>query len=193
MPALIPTDHTATITWLGRVPHRDAQEIEGLALTEMPLGFAGAEGEVHAGLTRPSCSRVKHMFPRGTEIRNVRQLSILSEEEIAAIAEGLGLERIAPEWLGASIVLRGLPDFSHLPPSSRLQAGDGTTLTVDMQNLPCKLPALTMVKATGGQGRDFKAVAEGRRGVTAWVERPGTLHLGQELRLFVPAQRPWSP
>ena len=193
MPALIPTDHYCEIVWLGRVPDRKTPEIATIALTEMPLTFAGAEGEVHAGLTRPSCSRVTAQYPRGTEIRNVRQLSIVSEEELAAIALEIGLDGFDPAWVGASVVVRGLADFSHVPPSSRLQGESGATLTIDMQNRPCVFPARTIEAAHPGHGKAFKAVANGRRGVTAWVEREGTLNLGEKMRLHIPDQRPWAP
>ncbi|MCV6594833.1 MAG: sulfurase, partial [Silicimonas sp.] len=122
MPALIPTDHSARITWLGSVPHRNAAAIVTDPLEEMTLSFAGLEGEFHAGLTRPSCSRVTSQYPKGTEIRNTRQISILSAEELARIADTLDLDEIDPAWLGATIVLDGIPDFSHVPPSARLQA-----------------------------------------------------------------------
>jgi len=193
MPALKKTDISGTIVWLGRVPHRDADEIETDPLTEMELSFAGLEGEVHAGLTRPSCSRVTAQYARGTEIRNVRQLSIVSEEELNRIGAGIGIAEMDPRWLGASIVIRGIPDFSHVPPSSRLQAEGGCTLTVDMQNRPCHLPAKTIEAVEPGHGRGFKGAAKGLRGVTAWVEREGTLRLGQTITLHIPDQRPWSP
>ncbi|MBI1415753.1 MAG: MOSC domain-containing protein [Limimaricola sp.] len=193
MPALVPTDYIGTITWLGRVPHRDAPEIAGEPLEEMVLGFAGMAGEVHAGLTRPSCSRVVAQYPKGTEIRNVRQLSLVSAEELAAIAADLGLDMIDPAWLGASVVVSGLPDFSHLPPSSRLQGAGGCTLVIDMQNLPCQFPARTIEAARPGHGKAFKTAAKGRRGVTAWVEREGTLRLGEAVRLHIPDQRGWRP
>ena len=32
----------------------------------------------------------------------------------------------------------------------------------------------------------------GRRGVVAWVERPGVLELGQSLTLHIPDQRAWE-
>jgi hypothetical protein len=103
------------------------------------LTFAGPEGEDHAGLTRPSDSRVLAQYTRGTEIRNVRQLSILSEEDIAAIARRWGC-RPSAQVFGATMVLRGIPDFTRIPPSSRLQDEEsGTTLTVDMENRPCHL------------------------------------------------------
>lgn len=193
MPALAPTDHYGTITWLGRVIHRDGDPIVGAPLEEMPLTFAGYEAEFHAGLTRPSCSRVKAQYPRGTTIRNARQLSILSAEELDGIAADLGLEAVDPAWLGASVVISGIPDFTHIPPSSRLQAEGGCTLTVDMLNGPCQFPAMTIEAARPGHGKGFKPAAEGRRGVVAWVEREGVLRLGDRVRLHVPSQRPWRP
>lgn len=191
MPALIPTDHHATVIWLGYVPHREEAAIETCALDQMTLGWDGYSGDCHSGVTRPSCSRVISQHPKNTEIRNVRQVSVVSAEELAEIAATLGLDAIDPAWLGASVVLSGIPDFSYVPPSSRLQAENGTTLVVDMQNRPCRFPALTIGKARPGQGRDFKEAAEGKRGVTAWVERPGGLTIGDRLRLHVPDQRAW--
>lgn len=191
MPALIATRHTATVTWLGHTADR-AAALESTGLAEMPLGFAGYAAEAHAGLTRASDSRVLAQYPRGTEIRNTRQLSILSAEELDAIAAGMGLDAIDPALMGASMVLRGIPDFSRIPPSSRLQdEASGTTLTVDMENRPCTLPAKPIEVRHPGSGRAFKAAAEGRRGVTAWVEREGTIRLGATLRLHIPDQPPW--
>lgn len=191
MPALIPTSFSGKITWLGRVPDRSTPEITTHALQEMPLTFAGAEGEVHAGLTRPSCSRVTSQYPRGTEIKNTRQISIVSAAELAEIAATLKLDVLDPAWLGASIVIDGIPDFSHIPPSSRLQSQDGVTLTVDLQNRPCQFPAKSIERDKSGHGVTFKPAAKGKRGVTAWVEREGTLRLGDTLTLHVPDQRAW--
>jgi hypothetical protein len=192
MPALIPTAFEGRVTWLGHVPHRERTEIETIALDEMPLGFGGFDADCHAGETRPSCSRVTGQHPRGTTIRNVRQVSLVAAEELALIAKGLGLDSVAPAWLGASVVVEGIPDFSHLPPSSRLQGPDGVTLTVDMQNRPCRFPAKTIEDAHPGKGKRFRDVAEGLRGLTAWVERVGTLRIGDVLRLHIPDQRPWA-
>ena len=193
MPALIPTFHTGRIVWLGTqaTPVED-KVIRGGPVAEMPLGFAGYAGEIHAGLTRPSCSRVLKQHPRGTEIRNVRQLTLVSAEEMAEVAADLGLAAVDYGWLGASVVVEGIPDFTHLPPSSRLQGPDGVTLVVDMENLPCQQVAITIEKDRPGHGKGFKAAAKGKRGVTAWVERPGLLRLGDVLRLHVPAQRAWA-
>ncbi len=190
MPALKPTDFSGRITWLGRVANRKVS-LEAEPLQEIEVGFAGVAGEEHGGLTRPSCSRVLSQHPRNTTIRNVRQFSIVSAEDLAAIAAKMGLERIEPAWLGASIVIKGLPDVTHLPPSSRLQGPDGVTLVVDMENRPCQLPAKVIDGVHPGFGKAFKSAAKGRRGVTAWVEREGWLALGDDLRLHIPDQPAW--
>lgn len=192
MPALVPTDLTARVTWLGHQPAPvENLVIRAEPLAEMPLSFAGYVGESHAGLTRPSCSRVAKQHPRGTPIRNVRQLAVVSAEEMAEVARDLGLDSMNYAWVGASLVVEGIPDFTHVPPSSRLQGPDGVTLVVDMENLPCQEPAVTIDRALPGMGKGFKRAAEGKRGVTAWVEREGVLRLGDVLRLHIPAQRAW--
>ncbi|TMV35614.1 sulfurase, partial [Thioclava sp. BHET1] len=120
MPALKATDFTATVTWLGRVADRDAA-LASAPVETLGFDFAGPEGEAHGGLTRPSCSRVLDQHPRGTEIRNVRQLTILSADELEQIARVMEIGALDPAWLGATLVLDGIRDFTHLPPSSRLQ------------------------------------------------------------------------
>jgi hypothetical protein len=183
MPALKPTDIRGTVIWLGvqRLPVLDLT-IRAEAVAEMPLTFAGYAAESHGGVTRASCSRVLAQHPRGTVIRNVRQLSIVSAEEMAGVAADLKLDAMDFAWVGASLVVEGIPDFSHLPPSARLQGPDGVTLVIDMQNRPCQEPAETIEKARPGHGKGFKPAAEGRRGVTAWVEREGVLRIGDKMQ-----------
>lgn len=192
MTALIPTDHRGRIVWLGHVAG-DALGIASTPRETMVLDWEGFAADRHAGVTRPSCVRVTAQYPKGTEIRNVRQLTLVCQEELSLIAAEIGLPEVDPAWLGASAVIAGLPDFTHLPPSSRLQAASGATLVVDMLNEPCNLPAREIEAARPGHGKAFKRAADGRRGVTAWVERPGRLALGAEVRLHVPGQRPWTP
>ncbi len=191
MPALVPTDFYGTITWLGHVPDR-AAALASRAVSELRTRFSGPEGEAHGGLTRPSDSRVLAQYPRDTEIRNTRQFSILSHEDLLAIAADMGLATLDPALVGATMVVSGIADFSHLPPSSRLQGDSGATVVVDMQNRPCTLPGPVIEATHPGFGRAFKPAAVGRRGVTAWVEREGTFRLGERVRLHIPDQRAWA-
>lgn len=191
MPALKPTNVTGRVVWIGRVTASDAT-LRAEALQSAQLKFAGIEGECHGGLTRPACVRTQAQYPKGTMIRNVRQLSILSQEELAMIALEMGLDAIDPAWLGASLVVEGIPDFSHVPPSSRLQVPSGASLTVDMENRPCIFPGREIEKDKPGFGTKFKPAAKNRRGVTAWVEREGLVTVGDAVRLHIPDQPPWA-
>ncbi|WP_171186905.1 MOSC domain-containing protein [Ruegeria sp. HKCCC2117] len=191
MPFLRETEYAAEVVWLGYVPA--GQSLRAETVQALNLGFDGVKGERHAGVNRASCVRVKNLYSQGTEIRNVRQLSVLSVEELEQIALEMDLDALDPAYLGASIVLKGIPDFSHVPPSSRLQAGGGLTITVDMENAPCVLPGREIEADQPGHGAAFKPAAVGRRGITGWVERPGRIELGDRLALFVPDQPNWAP
>jgi MOSC domain-containing protein YiiM len=193
MPALIPTQYSARITWLGRVV-QDSGTMRSEPLNEANALFGGFEGEAHGGLTRPSYVRVTAQHPKGTTINNVRQLSVMSAEEIAQIAETMGIADIDPTLLGASMILEGIADFTHVPPSSRLQCeASGATIAVDMLTRPCVLPGREIEMEHPSFGVKFKPAAVGKRGVTAWVEREGLLRVGDVMRLHVPDQRAWSP
>lgn len=192
MPTLKKTEYTGEVVWLGHVPGATGTVRSG-TVDRIEFGFGGQEGARHEGVNRASCIRVKNLYPEGTEIRNVRQLTILSEEQLTLMAKEMDLDSLDPGLLGATIVLRGIPDFTHVPPASRLQAGGGLTLTVDMENRPCLYPAREIEKEQPGHGAAFKPAATHRRGVTAWVERPGTVSLGDRLSLYIPDQRSWAP
>jgi hypothetical protein len=191
MPALKPTSFSGRIVWLGRVAD-SAKTLRAEALERAELTFEGIAGECHGGLTRPACVRTSAQYPKGTQIRNVRQLSVLSAEELSAIAKKMGLDSIRAEWLGASMVIEGIPDFSHIPPSSRLQAASGASIAIDMENRPCVFPGREIEKDAAGFGAKFKAAAQGRRGVTAWVEREGPVAIGDTVTLHIPDQPIWQ-
>ena len=190
MAELRPTDFIATVTWLGRVPKKRTN-IRSEPIEQAFVSYAGIEDDFHSGLTRASCVRVTAQHPKGTEIRNTRQLSILSVEELDAIAQVIGIEAMDPTTLGASIILKGIPDFTYVPPGSRLQTESGTTIVIDVENGPCNFPAREIEKDMPGHGKAFRTAARGKRGVTAWVEREGMIAIGDTLRLHVPDQPQW--
>lgn len=188
-----PTDFVATVTWIGVTADR-AVTLASDPVEALELGFDGAKGDCHGGITRPSCSRVFKQYPtRGTEIRNARQLSVLSAEEMAATAAAMGLEAIDPSDIGANIVLEGIPDLTRLPPASRLVAeNDGPSVAVDTENGPCRFPADLLEEKFPGKGRGWTKAAMGRRGIVGWVERPGLLRVGDTLRLHLPPPETWA-
>ncbi|MGB0960779.1 MAG: MOSC domain-containing protein [Halocynthiibacter sp.] len=190
MQALVKSNQVGQVEWIGQVHDHDRTLSQPEEAIE--LDFEGLPQDVHRGRTRAACARVTDVYPKDVEIHNTRQLSILSQEEIALISRDMGIDGLDPAWIGASLIVSGIPDFTYLPPASRLQFDGGLTLVVDVENLPCHIPAKEINRHTDDKGRAFKQAAKTRRGVTAWVERPGRLSLNSNVTLFVPQQRSWQ-
>lgn len=168
-----------------------ASRDEGFAKSRtdrMTLTFAGPD-DCHAGLTRKSDSRTLPLYKRDIDIRNVRQLTLLSVEELADMAARLSIPAVKAEWLGANMVLSGIPDLTLLPPSTRLQFPSGATIVVDMENYPCS--QIAKVIDQHHPGTRFKVVeaAMHKRGVTAWVEREGDVQVGDTVKIVIPPNR----
>lgn len=191
MAILTRSDFTGRVAFLGLVRER-GESLRSVPVAAVEARFDGLEGEAHRGLTRPSCSRVTGLYPRrGTPIRNTRQVSLLSVEELAETAAALGLDALPPEWVGANLALEGIPDLTRLPPAARLAFEGGAVLTIDVENAPCQFPAREIEAERPGRGKGYVAAARGRRGLTAWVEREGRIALGETARLYLPPRRPW--
>ncbi len=149
------------------------------------LGYAGLAGDRHEGLTMKAGVRQKHL-PKGTELRNARQLSLVSVEELAAIAQGLSLPRLDFTWLGANLLLSGQPGFTQLSPSSRLVFSSGAVLVIDGDNEPCTKAGRAVARGAGvgeALAPRFVQAAWDRRGLVAWVERPGLVRVGDGVTL----------
>jgi len=172
---------------------RDAASLVTTRETTIAITMEGVTGDKHAGITRLSDSRTP-WFTRGTVIRNSRQVSLVSMEDVERIAMVLELPVIEPEWLGANLVLRDIPDFSHLPPGSRLFFPDHTVLVVTEQNFPCVYPGKIIqeqYRDTPRLAQRFPKVALHLRGLVACVEYPGTISEGDRVRVDVIAHAPY--
>jgi len=168
-----------------------ASRDEGFVKTQtgtLSLTFAGPD-DCHAGLTRKSDVRTLPLYKRNIDIRNVRQLTLLSVEELADMATRLAIPTVEPEWLGANMLVSGIPDLTLLPPSTRLQFPSGATIVVDMENYPCS--QIAKVIDEHHPGTRFKVVeaALHKRGVTAWVEREGEVTAGDAIKIITPPNR----
>jgi hypothetical protein len=157
-------------------------------IDRVDLSFEGFPGDTHSGLTRAACSRFPYLYKEGVEIRNSRQLTLISTEELAEIAAGLELDLLPAGWLGANIELSGIPSLTLLPPSSRLVFNNKATIVVDIENRPCVYPAKIIDSFHPGKGRKFIKTAKHKRGITAWVEREGLIEPGDSVEVFVPDQ-----
>lgn len=153
------------------------------AVDALELSYEGIPGDRHAGLLRSSGSR-EPWYPRGTEMRNERQLSILADDELVAVAKDMGIDEIKPEWIGGNIVLSGIPNLSLVPPRTLLFFEGGVTIRVDGDNGPCGIAGAAI--AAQFDGREdlefaFPKQARHRRGLVGWVEKPGVIQPGEKV------------
>lgn len=172
-------------------PDRD-RGLEKQQVSEARFLFSGMEGDCHAGMTRKSDSRMLKQYKRNTEVRNSRQVSILSLEELAEVAERMGIPAVKPEWVGANMVIRGIPDLTLLPPSTRLQFPSGAMIVVDAENHPCRYPADIIAKHHPEARKGFVSAAMHKRGVVGWVEAEGVVCKGDAITIWLPPQRLYS-
>ncbi|MEK1890871.1 MAG: molybdenum cofactor sulfurase [Phyllobacterium sp.] len=164
---------------------------------ELTVTFDGIVGDFHAGSTRKSGGR-EPWYPRGTEMRNERQLSILAPDELVQVARGMGLAELRAEWIGANMLIDGVPSLSLLPPRTLLFFEGGVTLKVDGQNAPCKVAGRSIGEHAGTAdpvttALDFVRISRRLRGIVAWVEKPGTIRGGEKVDVRVPEQWIYQP
>ena len=142
------------------------------SVAELPLGFDGIAGDFHAGGTRRSGGR-EPWYERGTEIRNERQLSIVAPDELAVVAERMGIAELKPEWIGANLVLEGLPNLSMLPAGTLLFFKGGVTLKIDGQNKPCRFAGRSIAENAGMADADAARCSSHNRRSACAAWSPG--------------------
>jgi MOSC domain len=157
--------------------------------SQVQVTFSGFDGDLHAGLTRKSDGRTP-MYPRGTLIRNERQVTIVSSVELAQTAAEMRIPEIRPEWIGANILIDGIPHLTLIPPKTRLFFASGAVLLVTGENNPCTVAGKSIEQLIGlpGLANKFPMAAIHRRGLTATVERPGLIRLRDGVTAEVHAQ-----
>lgn len=156
------------------------------AVDELTLDWGGPIGDRHHGETMAAGVRQRRVFAPGTRVRNHRQVSLVDVAELAEIANALGIARIAPGVLADNVCLAGIDRLTALPRMTRLQFDGGATITLGGENLPCTITGALVEAAYGVPAHAFPKAAIGLRGVTGWVERPGTVRVGDNARLIAP-------
>lgn len=153
---------------------------------ELELDWGGPVGDRHHGETMHSDTRQKHVYERGTVIRNHRQVSLVDTAELAAIADALGIAALAPGVIADNICTEGLPDLTALPRMTRMEFDGGAVLMLGGENNPCTIAGALVGDAYGTTPSAFPKAAMHRRGVTGWVERPGLVRPGAGITLHLP-------
>jgi MOSC domain len=172
----------------------DGDDFISYPVGALTVDFAGIVGDHHAGRTRRSGSR-EPWYPRGTEIRNDRQITIVSSVELAEVAEAMKLPVIEPGWIGANLVFSDLPDLTGLPPGTKMLFEGGATLAIERENGPCRIAGGSIARHfpdREGIDLEFSKAARHKRGLVASVEKSGMITIGEAVTVHVPMQRPYQ-
>lgn len=163
----------------------------------LTLDHSGICGDLHSGGTRASGPR-EPWLPRGSILRNDRQISALCPEELAQIATRLDIPSLPPEWIGGNLLIEGLRGFSRIAPGSRFAFGGtwggkgrfdgGAVLRVEAYNKPCRRAGRAISVATGRASHefDFVKIASALRGLVLSVDLAGTIRVGDSIVLIAP-------
>ena len=158
---------------------------------QLVFSSEGIQGDRHFGYETTSGGRFTTLYEKGTRVRNNRQWSAISPQEIDKIAKNLEVEgRLTPELLGINLLLEGVDKLSELPPMAYLvfsphnnfqpRRAEDVTLVVYGQALPCIPAGRALVEPLGDATLKsrFPKAALGIRGTTGWVEHGGIIRPG---------------
>ena len=165
-----------------------AKKTPSTSVDSFMLTFTGIVADVHSGANRAAGPR-EPAFRRGTMLANLRQVSLVSTEELATIASRMGLARLDPAWLAANIATEGAGPITQLPRGTLIRFPSGASLYVSDLNSPCKAAAkLIREHARPAQEQTFPFVfqALGRRGLVAFAYSQGQVTTGDAIEFLFP-------
>lgn len=153
--------------------------LEKAPCDQLEANLEGFVGDKHAGFTKRADVRNPE-YKRGSLMRNDRQWSAVSPQELAEVAKVMRIPHLDPAWLGANLALAGIPNFTALPKGTKFIFPSGAVLVVEEENYPCvgpgrviaaKYPELEL------KANRFPKMAMGKRGLIGVIERPGLIKL----------------
>lgn len=160
---------------------------------KLSLSYSGIKGDLHAGLTREAGAR-EPWYKAGVEMRNERQISLVSSEELDEIAKDMDIDAVDAGWIGANIVVEGVPQFTFVPGRSIMIFEGGVSIRIDGFNAPCNYAGAEIARYTGVEAENllttkrahqFTRAAKMKRGLVGWVEREGEIKPGEEFTIRI--------
>lgn len=180
----------------GRV---EALCINGKPVEQITFAIDGPINDDHRGFFRRlsghdgDYKRTSSLL-RGHEVFNWRSWTGLSKEELVYVESSLACT-IPPGTLLENITFSDIPNFSTLPPTSRLvfpyrprNTASQCILAVWEQNGPCKTVGERVAEHNRRHDLTdaFVRAAKGRRGVMGLVLAAGTVQLGDTVIVYPP-------
>ncbi len=132
-------------------------------------------------------------FPKKIEVRNWRQWSAVSVEELAQIAQKLDTGEIDPSLLGANISFSGVENFTQLTRGTVIRFPEDTILLVEEENTPCVNPGQEIAKVYNHVNPShFVKAAMGMRGLVGVVYRSGIVRINDVVDIKVYRPKAYS-
>jgi hypothetical protein len=160
------------------------------------VALDGVAGDRFQSYTRTTWAGDKQ--PQGTLRRNERQWSAVSQEELDAITEEMGLtEPLTGNALSVNLCCRGVANLSALPKGTLLKFPSGAELIVVEYNPPCREQGVRIAEryvTTSGKPplpTAFPKAAKLCRGIVGVVDVPGAISVGDRFTVDVYAPPAW--
>lgn len=161
---------------------------------KLQVELGGVVGSKYYGHTKLSDTRDRTMlgdprFLKGLEIRNWRQWSAVSQEDLIQIAINLGIPKIDPELLGANIYFSETKNFTQFPKGTLIHFPQNAILLVEAENMPCTGPGEEIAKDYNSiRPNQFVRAAMGLRGLVGVIHRPGKISVNDvaKVQIYVP-------
>ena len=157
-----------------------------ISVDVLELDWGGPVDDRHHGELMASDTRQSRVFTKGTTIRNHRQVSIVDAGELSQIADALGIPRIDPGVIADNICTEGIDALTSLPRMTRMVFPSGAVIMLGGPNAPCTIAGAMVERSYGSRPEAFPKAAIGLRGVTGWIEHPGTVRPGDAITLLPP-------
>ncbi len=145
----------------------------------------GIVGDRHSGTLKKADGRDKGIV-RGTMIRNWRQWSAISIEEIELMRKHLNLDELQGALLGPNFIVSGIENFTQLPHGTLLRFPDAE-LFVEAENDPCTQAGRAIATVHSGIApQQFVKAAWHIRGLVGIVSQAGIARAGDSLEVTIP-------
>lgn len=179
--------------------------INGARTNEICFDLRGPDGDIHQGFTRKLSGHDGDYIRssdlnKGHSVFNWRTWTATSIEEMRAVSQALGHD-IPAGCLLENIVFEGIPNFSDLPPTSRLVFPSffspidnndlrQAVLAVWEQNGPCRTVGERLEEHHEVEGlkTNFIREAQGKRGLMGFVLSAGSVAVGDEVLVYPPVK-----
>ncbi|MEM9334446.1 MAG: molybdenum cofactor sulfurase [Pseudomonadota bacterium] len=166
------------------------------ASASLSFDVDGIVGDRHRGHLRPNGRNDKQA--RGSMRRNERMWSAISTDELAQIAEDMGLAKpLTAADITMNIVLDGVPRLSRLPKGSLLRFPSGLELLVEEFCAPCLSKGSELAERYRDkdglplQPTAFSRAAKLSRGLLGIVDVAGVAQVGDEVEIVVYGHPDW--